>query len=392
MVYRTLFRFDFFTPMSISNSTSAVTNTREWSDIRQPLYSTHIFSLAAYYQLGSITHRNGAKWDRQHIVLPLIFLFFPLLYPSQIIVATLLGVRNYIWRPNQGLKYYICAVLGMYALRSSLVDGAGNHDYPAKRRGYHLLLDIFKPRARPIDKPWSGTRVFSIILGVIFLYQAASTTILYVHRWATPGPTLLEIEHRIGLTAIGGFASCLGYLFFELTGYDWEDTLCTDRGPQLEHWQEGSLHKGNQLSHRHLADGLDTSNKHTYDCALAVCLHLLYLRLAGRDFPLFDRRARYRDDDTLLWSAAVPYIALAVLSVPMLAEAFWSAPTMRWYQRLPGGGFKSRICILLACVYVSTMTLLSECREIVEVNRGQVDEFNSLWNWEDPWTDFLWPL
>lgn len=365
-------------------------DSRQWSDIRQSLFSTHLFGLAAYYQLGAITHRNGAKWDGQRIILPLTFLFFPLLYPCQVIVAILLASRNYIWRPPQGLSYYLCAVLGMYAMRTSFVDQTNMRDEAAERRGYHLLLDIFKPRARRIQKPWTGARVFNICMATVFLYQAASTSILCAHRWARSGSTLLEIDHRIGLMALGGLLSGMGYLFFELTGYDWEDTLCTDRGPKLDSWMEGSLHKGSN-TYRHLADGLDTSNKHIYDCALAITIHVLYLRLIGRCFPLFD--SRYEQTNNMPMSIAFPYVILVTMSVPMMAEVYWSASARKLYDTLPvGGGIKSRICIVLSGLFLTVMTLRSEIGEIIRANKGQTNKLNADWNWADPWGSCLWPL
>ena len=142
----------------------------------------------------------------------------------------------------------------------------------------------------------------------------------------------MEIDHRIGLMAFGGLLSGLGYLFFELTGYDWEDTLCTDRGPKLDSWMEGSLHKGSD-TYRHLADGLDTSNKDIYDGALAITIHVLYLRLMGRCFPLFD--SRYEQTNNMPMSIAFPYLILVTMSVPMMAEVYWSASARKLYDTLP---------------------------------------------------------
>ena len=282
-------------------------NPRQWSEIRQSLISSHLFGLAAYYQLGAITHRNGAKWDNQRIILPLAFLLFPLLHPCHIIVAIFLASRNYMWRPPQGLNYYICAVMGMYAVRTSFVDQMGMRDGAAERRGHGLLLDIFKPRARPVQKLWTGARVFNVCMAVVFLYQAASTLTLCTHRWASTRAAMLEIDYRIGLMALGGLLSGLGYIFFELTGYDWEDTLCTDRGPNLDCWMEGSLHKGLD-SYRHLADGLDTTNKHVYDCALALTIHILCLRFTGRCFPFFDRRHETSTTCLYRWHFPTSYL------------------------------------------------------------------------------------
>ena len=370
--------------MSLPNA-----NSREWSEIRQSLISSHVFGLAAYYQLTAITHRNGAKWDNQRIILPLTFLFFPLLYPCQIIVAIFLASRNCIWRPRQGLNYHLCAVLGMYAVRTSFVDPKGMRDDHAERRGYHLLSDIFKPRAHPVQKPWTGGRVFNICMAIVFLYQIASTLTLCGHRWASSGPTMLEIDHRIGLMAAGGLLSGLGYFFFELTGFDWEDTLCTDRGPTLDCWKEGSLHKGLD-SHRHLADGLDTSNKYVYDCALALTMHILYLRFTGRCFPFFDRR--YDNINNMSISVAIPYIILVTMGIPMMADVYWSSSARKLYDSLPGSSIKSRICIILSGLFLSIMTVRSEAGEIIRVNRGQTDALNADWSWKDPWSSFLWPL
>lgn len=101
----------------------------------------------------------------------------------------------------------------MYAVRTSFVDQIGMRDEAAERRGHHLLLDIFKPRARPAQKPWTGARVFNICMAIVFLYQAASTLALSAHRWASSGSTMLGIDHRIGLMAAGGLLSGLGYIF-----------------------------------------------------------------------------------------------------------------------------------------------------------------------------------
>lgn len=97
-------------------------STRQWPEIRQALVIIHVAGMVAYCQLGTITRRHKAKWDWQYIVLPLVFCFFPMLYICQMMMSVPLAVRNIIWRPYQGLKYYVSGILGVYLERKVFRD------------------------------------------------------------------------------------------------------------------------------------------------------------------------------------------------------------------------------------------------------------------------------
>lgn len=371
-----------------------ISNPRESSDILKSLVATHVFGVAAYYQLGNITHRGGARWGKQHILMPVIFMFFPLLYPCQVLLSMFLVSRNYVWRPNQGLNYYFCSIFGMFAERTSFVDQTGAVDEVGRRRGNHLLLDVFRPRSNPRRRNWSGMRVFNIIIGSVLLGQSASTLLLYAHRWSHFDSAILEIDHRIGLMAAGCFASAFGYLFFEITGFDWEDTLCTDRGPALRAWAEGSLHEqaptNNARLTRNLADGIDTSNKYLSDSALAIGVHVWFLHATGRCVPFFDRTRH--EINSLPISKVLPYGVLLMVGVPLMADVYWSSFSYAVYRKAPGAGAISRFWITLAALLASAMSLRSEAMEFSRILRGQTDDLNEMWTWNDSWSNFLWPL
>ena len=383
----------------LANTTSAVNvNTRQWSEVRQSLWATHVAGLVAYYQLGVITNRNGAKWDGQNIILPLVFPFFPLLYPCQMLVSFLLIARNFFWRDYQGLNYYICGLLGMYAARSDYRKEDGSLDLFMEKKGHQLLIDNFWPVLQPRRREWSEVRGSDLIISILALYQAVSTSILYIRRWAVPDVSLLDVDHRIGLMAIGGSMCGLSYILFQVTGYDWVHKgygRRTVRGPQRREpaavWPEATLHKSKE-SERHLGDSLDTSNKYVYDCALAVGAQFLFFRYIRRCLPFFSRDDYLRPQSAFWWPTVLPYVVLGVTAIPLCLQAFWSTSFARFYQRLPGGGSTSRFCVLLACLYVSITTIWSEVEEMKRVNNNELDAWNTGWAWKDPWSNFLWPL
>ncbi|KAF2495466.1 hypothetical protein BU16DRAFT_539421 [Lophium mytilinum] len=377
----------------MSANLTMVSDLREWPEIRQSLYATHLCGLVAYCQLGIITHRFRAKWDGQSIILPLVFVFFPLLYICQILVAIPLALRNLLWRPREGLKYYICAVLGIYTVRTSFVDEDGMVDDTSKAKGLALLLDQFTPRAIPLDRKWSDGRIFSFIVTLAPLYQCTSTSLLYIRRCTMQGAKLLDVDHRIGLMAIGASLALLGYYFFEVTGYDWQDTLCTPTtsgGIKLLDYPLGTLHKfdqglGGDVS---LIESIDVTNKHVYDCVLAACVHLIHLRFSGRCFPLFEHRNS--NSHSIATATILPSAVALVASVPLIVRSFWASPARQVVWK---GDKLVRLLILLALSYIATATINSEVREVKQVVGQHVTtSWNQDWMWKDPWADFLWPV
>ena len=172
----------------------------------------------------------------------------------------------------------------MYAARSDYRKEDGSLDLFIEKKGHQLLIDNFWPVLQPRRREWSEVRGSDLIVNILALYQAVSTSILYIRRWAVPDVSLLDVDHRIGLMAIGGSMCGLSYIFFQVTSYDWvhkgygQRTL---RGPQRREpaavWPETMLHKSKEIE-RHLGDSLDTSNKYVYHCALAVGAQFLFFR------------------------------------------------------------------------------------------------------------------
>jgi len=365
------------------------TDSRQWTDIRQSLLSIHVAGFAAYYALGFTTHRHLVKQDKQYIALPIIYLFFPFLYPCQILVAIPLAVRNRLWRPYQSYAYYMCGILGMCAKRIKFEDPHHNKDDTAERCGPGLLLDYFVPRVRLVRRPWSHQRWFGVFVTIVALYQAISTSILYMHRWSLQGSKLLEIDHRIGVMALGASVSILSYLSLELTSYDWEDMLCTDEQHLLHEYTKDSLHAWDK-EHPKLVGGLDVSNKHVYDFALAICLHLIHLHFAGRSFPLFHRTDWAFDGRSVL--AILLYSILGLITTPVLSDALFRTETTTFWRRMTSGDVLARIVVYLAGIYLAVVTVLSEIREIQQISNGVVNNWNKNWTWKDPWTSTLWSL
>ena len=188
------------TPLVPFNSTSS-TDSRQWPEIRQSLWAIHVAGLVAYYQLGVITNRNGATRDHQNIVLPSVFLFFPLLYLCQMFVSLLLVARNCFWRDYQGLNYYMCGLLGMYALRRDHVRQDGSEDPVGTRNGNRLLLDTFRLVVQPNRRRWTDIRGINLIVSIVGLFRTLSTSILHVRRRTVLAAGLLGVDHRISLMA-----------------------------------------------------------------------------------------------------------------------------------------------------------------------------------------------
>lgn len=361
---------------------------RQWSDARQSLLATHIAGMVAYYQLGVITHRNHSRWDRQNVILPLIFLFFPLLYLCQIVVASLSVIRDLTWRKYQGLNYYICGLLGMYAKRISFHDADQNYDDTSERLGGGLLLDVFKPRAELRRRKWSEMRWFNIFMTLLALHQALSTSILYVRRWMRGGEEFLAMDHRIGLMAIGALSASLGYFFFESTGFFWVDILCTDKGPKLADYTHGTLHGDSSGNEVNIAKSLDVTNKHVFDAALAACTHLILLRSIGRHFPLFHRIDSSVTHAPLLLSL-VPFAVTLIMVVPIVIFSFLASKLRHvWPREIWGSPF--RMFIVVLAVYVAGATIYTEAMEVRDVLHHGPSSLNINWRWKDPWNDFLW--
>ena len=384
-------------PLAPFNSTSS-TDSRQWPEIRQSLWATHVAGLVAYYQLGVITNRNGARQDHQNILLPLVFLFFPLLYLCQMFVSLLLVVRNCFWRGYQGLNYYMCGLLGMYALRRDH-DEQDRCDFVGAWNGNRLLLDNFRPLVQPNRRRWTDIRGIDIIVSIVGLYQTLSTSILYVRRRTVPAAGLLDVDHRIGLMALGASICSFSYIFLQLTGYNWVyegyDSRNHGRHPRKQRavWPEATLRKSKE-SERHLGDSLCTSNKHVYDCALTVGLYILYLRFVRRVMPVFERNDYPRPNigsALLRWPIFVAYMVVLLPAVPLNLQVFWSTGTMR-FCHIYGLGTLNRLLITIACLYVAITTIWSEAEEVKRINDNRMDIWNADWRWKDPWSDFLWPL
>ena len=387
------------TILHVPFNTSSSTDSRQWPEIRQSLWATYVAGLVAYYQLGVITNRNGARQDHQNILLPLVFIFFPLLYLCQMFISLLLVVRNYFWRDYQGLNYYTCSLLGMYALRRDHVRQDGSEDLVSKRKGSRLLLDNFRPVVKPDRRRWTDIRGIDLIVSIVGLYQTLSTSILYVRRRTVPAAGLLDVDHRIGLMALGASICSFSYIFLQLTGYNWVykgyDIRKHRRHARIQRavWPEATLRKSNE-NERHLGDSLCTSNKHIYDCAFTVGLYILYLRFVRRVIPVFERNDYPRPDisGTLLrWPIAVAYMVVLLPAVPLNLQVFWSTGTMR-FSHISGLGTLNRLLITIACLYVAITTIWSEAEEIKRINDNRLDIWNADWRWKDPWSNFLWPL
>ena len=356
-------------------------DTRDWPSIRQTLYATHVAGIFTFLQLGVTTHRHKSTWWRQDIFYPVFFCFFPLLYVAQVVVAVPLAVRNLIWRRYHGIRYYVCGVLGMYANRTH---------FPYHDGGNSLLLDVFQPRAEPTNKPWTYSRGLAIGINLLGLYQVVSTSILYIHRWMLKEASLLAVDHRTGAMAIGATFVSLSQLFLDITGWDWEDILCKPgtQAENLQDWPNGTLHRFAQ-DDKNLIVSLDVTNKYVYDCALAVCLHLIHLRMANAYFPLFERRDPAMFDAT--YGTVLTSLILGCVLVTLASEAFWISERKLSYKLVPMGDKISRLSIALAMFYIATVTIYTE---IVEVNRavkgGLPTTLNADWAWRDPWVSFLW--
>ena len=387
------------TIFSVPYSFTFSTDSRQWPEIRQSLWATHVAGLVAYYQLGVITNRNGARRDHQNILLPLVFLFFPLLYLCQMFVSLLLVARNCFWRDYQGLNYYMCGLLGMYALGRDHDRQDRCDDSVGTRNGNRLLLDNFRPVVQPERRRWTDIRGIDLIVSIVGLYQTLSTSILYVRRRVVPAAGLLDVDHRIGLMALGASICSFSYIFLQLTGYNWiyEGYDVRKHGRHARNrrliWPEASLRKSNE-SERQLGHSLCTYNKHVYDCALTVGLYILYLRFVRRVMPVFERNDYPRTDlsGTLLrWPIVVAYMVVVLPAVPLNLQIFWSTGTMR-LANIPGLGTLNRLLIAIACLYVAITTIWSEAEEIKRINGNQSDIWNADWRWKDPWSNFLWPL
>ena len=395
-------------PLAPFNSTSS-TDSRQWPEIRQSLWATHVAGLVAYYQLGVITNRNGARRDYQNILLPIVFLFFPLLYLCQMFVSLLLVARNCFWRDYQGLNYYVCGILGMYALRRDHDRRDPCADLVGTWKGNRLLLDSFRPLVRPNHKRRNDTRGIDLIVSIVGLYQTLSTSILYVRRRTVPAAGLLDVDHRIGLMALGASLCSFSYIFLQLTGYNWVYEGYDNRrhGRHARNrraiFPGASLRKSNE-SERHLGDSLCTWNKHVYDCALTVGLYILYLRFVRRVMPVFERmdytRLSFERNDyprteisgTLLrWPIFFAYMVVILPAVPLNLQIFWSTGTMR-LSHIPGLGTLNRLLITVSCLYVAITTIWSEVEEMKRINDNRLDIWNADWRWKDPWSNFLWPL
>lgn len=387
------------TPLFMPFNSTSSTDSRQWPEIRQSLWATHVAGFVAYYQLGVITNRNGARRDHQNILLPLVFLFFPLLYLCQIFVSLLLVARNCFWRDYQGLNYYICSLLGMYALRRDHVKQDGSEDLVSKKNGSCLLLDNFRPVVRPNPRRWTDIRGIDLIVSMVGLYQTLSTSILYVRRRTVPAAGLLDVDHRVGLMALGASICNVSYIFLQLTGYNWvyEGYGMRQHGRdsrrQRAIWPEATLRKSNE-SERHLGDSLCTSNKHIYDSALTVGSYILYLRFVRRVMPVFERNDYPRPEISgalLRWPIVGAYIVVLLPAVPLNLQIFWSTGTMR-LSHIYGLGTLNRVLITAACLYVAITTIWSEAEEVKRINDNQLDIWNADWRWKDPWSNFLWPL
>lgn len=249
-----------------------------------------------------------------------------------------------------------------------------------------------RDRAKPFPRRWSQTRAFNLVVVLLSCYQAVSTSVLYVRRWAIAmhGAQVLQVDHRIGLMAIGAACASLGTLFFEVTGYDWQDTLCAPTGPKLPDYPNGSLHVFT-AGEANLSGSLNKTNKHVYDCALAVYVHLVHLRYSGRCFPLFQRRSM--GENSVAAATVLPSAVALLTGVPLIAHSFWGYRAKLTYRSVPRGDKLARALILLAIAYVAAMSIEGEAAEVVQVVGHHVtNDMNADWAWKDGWADFLWVL
>ncbi|KAH6673487.1 hypothetical protein B0J14DRAFT_49817 [Halenospora varia] len=81
------------------------------------LRNTLFFGFCSYAHLGTTIHR--LRQGYQHIILPIVFLFFPLLQPCQIVLGFACAIRDWhaLGRARQPrIPYFLCGMLGMHVV------------------------------------------------------------------------------------------------------------------------------------------------------------------------------------------------------------------------------------------------------------------------------------
>ncbi|KAK9415463.1 putative TLC domain-containing protein [Seiridium unicorne] len=391
---------------------------RDWNDALTSSILTLLFALIAYCHYGSIIHRS--TWDRQNLWLPIVYTFFPQITLCHILMNTVLCVqrhkcmrtlyrgRRQIYNPNDGVFFYICAVLGMHT-RSR------NWHHPAvalasgeteKATGMLRINTVEVHRLKRTVKFSDDadqdriTWVARLGLMLFLLYQITLASMAYYKRLFVLENSALQIDYIGSLYAFSGLLIIISSLIIHIQPYEWDDPNDTGAATLDD---VGSDIRG-------AMPDIDTSNGWVYEGFSALTIQLLvwvgwrlwtFLRfLKGSDGSW---RITHKTWLHLLTASMTPGgIALTFvlvlggpLMIPTLRDVFTpyrSNRGMTWLNRKFGleyyrGGRIIRFVFAMLSLAVTGVTWWQVAQELKMVQNGSTELWNVNWTLPNPPTN-----
>lgn len=126
----------YITSSALQKSTCSITplnaimsDTRDLSDVVASATAAVTFAIVVYCHYGSINHRS--TWDRQHLFLPMVFVFFPEIHICQVVMDSILvrqrrvSMRKHAAAMNdEGFWSYVGGILDLHSKDRAFAPGA----------------------------------------------------------------------------------------------------------------------------------------------------------------------------------------------------------------------------------------------------------------------------
>lgn len=393
-----------------------MSHDRDWNDALTSSVLTMIFALLAYTHYGSLTHRS--TWDRQNIWSPILYLLFPQLLACQLAMNIVLcfqrhhGMvelyqqrqRRYI--PNDGLWFYICALLGMHTRERVWHDppvalASGENEKATGMLRIHTIeanrlhrKNKFLDDSDPYHVKWISRLFYQLFL----LYQISLACTASYHRMQVLDNAALQIDYLGSLYAFSGLITTISTIIIHVQPYEWDDPNDV----------EAAVLDDTGMVVREAMPDIDTSNAWVFEGFSALSIQLLlwviwktlvYLRTING--PSDTWRKSYGDWWHLLeanfTSSSIALLAIllvgSIMMVPTLCDVFvrhrhgtvWVNRMFEragWMLEFYTGGRVIRSVLAGLALIVSALTWWQVARELKLVQQGITHPWNS--NWTQP--------
>lgn len=140
----------------------------------------HTFAIANYGHLGTTLGIPGRR--SAHIIRLIVFLFFPAIALSAVLVDALQALLRFLQNLDQtspkALKFYLHSAIGVRAVKRG-----GQHAIRAGGSGSRQLLELPHLEDAHLERtPWTWKRVGQIVVVSVVMAQGAGTIALWARR------------------------------------------------------------------------------------------------------------------------------------------------------------------------------------------------------------------